>query len=178
MLDSAAVTVRAGRVDVVGDIVRVGVNVSACPSDRCVHAGSCNVHVKAAVGTSRQITATDAFDWFAAPGDDVDAQGAHRAMLSLGRTCFLPDLISANYDNPYPGASYYVLQIAAFWLSWARLRHVGAESAIGGRACQCEVQTKVVRLCALGARFCLGSARGRRAQRRPLEMDWTTEVRY
>lgn len=64
---------------------------------------------------------TDMYDWFVEPLTELD-RDMHKGMLQLGTEYALIHRALDNRLNSYPGGSFRVLQILAFWLSWCRVR--------------------------------------------------------
>ena len=74
-----------------------------------------------AVDTFMQLTSTELHDWFNEPSPLEPA--VHKCFLDLaGPSCDFVNKLEANMGpkSPFPGGSYYCLQILAFWLSLLR----------------------------------------------------------
>ncbi|KAL1503596.1 hypothetical protein AB1Y20_012073 [Prymnesium parvum] len=78
-----------------------------------------NLYLRAqAVDTFMQLTSTELHDWFAEP---VLEPRVHRRFADLAApSAHFVRAIEANFGGSFPGASYYALQILAFWLSLLR----------------------------------------------------------
>lgn len=71
-----------------------------------------------------QLTSPETYNWFDPP-ETERALGLHRAMLQIETQDFVALCAEDNFKSTFPGASYIALQLLAFWLSWARLLHIG-----------------------------------------------------
>ena len=83
-----------------------------------------NLYIRGqAIDVFVQVTAHPAYDWFRPARSDSD-KALHAALAGLAPTGFLESL-AANCPPPFPGASFYCLQIMGFWLSWLRSLYSG-----------------------------------------------------
>ena len=84
----------------------------------------------AAVDTLLQLTAHEGFDWFAALPETLplkekkDVISLHRGFLNIRDSNFVSNMLkNAPWNPSFPGGSYLILQILAFWMSWVRAQH-------------------------------------------------------
>ncbi|GMI17034.1 hypothetical protein TrLO_g15313 [Triparma laevis f. longispina] len=90
-----------------------------------------NIHLRGqAVDTLLQLTAHEGFDWFAALPETLplkekkDVISLHRGFLNIRDSNFVSNMLkNAPWNPSFPGGSYLILQILAFWMSWVRAQH-------------------------------------------------------
>ncbi|GMH94558.1 hypothetical protein TrST_g12625 [Triparma strigata] len=90
-----------------------------------------NIHLRGqAVDTLLQLTAHEGFDWFAEMPSGASLKekkqiiDLHRGFLNIREHGFVESMIkNAPWEVTFPGGSYLVLQILAFWMSWVRAQH-------------------------------------------------------